>query len=275
MRRLPPEAAARYRQDGYCVVAGCVEHQHIDAYLRDLTQVVAAQLDSLGLPSLRDGFDLDALYDQLAVLHGHDQTAYVATLRVFNKLKSLYELFLADGIADACSELGVVLPLMHTLPLFHVMSYRLRLDEGYHGFEAHQDWTGLQTSLNAVVVWLPLHDIDRERFPLEVLPKSHLQGLWRETEGSEAFMPVEVAKGDAVFMTPFTVHRTGLSKTPRLRTAVSWRYEDALEPTFVERGYPFAQTRTVNHDLLFPGFPDAAQMHKLLIPHDRRSSTAS
>ena len=121
MRRLPPEAAARYKQDGYCVGAGCVEHQHIDAYLRDLTLVVAAQLDSRGLPSLCDGLDLDTLYEQLAVLHGHDQAAYVATLRVFNKLESLYELFLADGIAHACSELGVVLPLMHTLPLFHIM----------------------------------------------------------------------------------------------------------------------------------------------------------
>jgi ectoine hydroxylase-related dioxygenase (phytanoyl-CoA dioxygenase family) len=277
MPRLPSEARTSHTAQGYYVARGCVDHALIDALLQDINQVLTVQLDRCRLPSAASGEDLEGIYDKLKMLFRHDQAVYLATLRVFNKFKSLYELFLAESIASACSGLGMTLPIMHTLPLFHILSNRLVIDGGYHGFEAHQDWSGLQTSLNAIVVWVPLHDIDRGRFPLEVLPQSHLHGVCRgvlDGQGykiddsylvGQEFVPVTVRKGDVVFLSPFTIHRTGLTDTDELRLAASWRYEDALEPTFVERKYPFAQTRTVRHELASPDFPSSAQMRELLI----------
>jgi hypothetical protein len=265
VQHLSPDAAITYRQDGYLVARDLLDHRYIDTFVSDVMRILAEQLECQGLSPIGAASDLAACHQRLMLLHGHSQSTYLATLRVFNKLKSLYDLFLSAEIDRGCAALGVHVPLMHTLPLFHIMSHRLRLDDGYHGFEAHQDWSGLQTSLNAVVVWVPLHDTDSRRSPLEIVPKSHLNGLSRDTN-SVGFISLEVAKGDVVFMTPFTVHRTGLSDTPQLRLAVSWRYEDGVEPTFVSRGFPFAQTRTVTHELLFPDFPDRRQMARVLTP---------
>jgi hypothetical protein len=272
LRSLPSDACSRFERDGYYIANDRVPAHNIDAFLEDLSDILSAQLERANLSAPLSPDPVEAIYAKLTALHRFDQGVYLATLRVLNKLKSLYDLFLADGIAQACADLGVRLPLMHTLPLFHIMSNRLAIDQGYHGFAPHQDWSGLQTSLNTVVIWLGLHDIDERRFPLEVLPHSHLQGLCASTfDGSEhtldewcvarhAFVPISVRKGDVVLMSPFTIHRTGPCDSEALRLAVSWRYEDALEPTFVARKYPFAQTRVVNHALQEPGFPDSGQM---------------
>ncbi|QTN30431.1 phytanoyl-CoA dioxygenase family protein [Rhodoferax sp. AJA081-3] len=41
----------------------------------------------------------------------------------------------------------------------------------------HQDYWSVQGSLDGVVVWMPLVDVDKENFPLEVIPQSHLKAF--------------------------------------------------------------------------------------------------
>jgi hypothetical protein len=271
-----PEARTSFKTNGYYVAHGCIAHAFIDELLKDISKVLTTQLGHCKLASTGNSDFIEKIYGALKALYHHDQAQYLATLRIFNKFKSLYQLFLAKSIASTCSELGITLPIMHTLPLFHILSNQLVIDGGYHGFAAHQDWTGLQTSLNTIVLWVPLHDIDRDRFPLEVLPQSHLHGVCRGVlDGEEykiddtylagqEFVPLPIRKGDVVFLSPFTIHRTGMTSTDELRLAASWRYEDALEPTFVARKYPFAQTRMVKHELAFPDFPTSTQIRELL-----------
>ena len=273
---MRPETTTTFKADGYYVAHGCIAHAFIDELLNDIRKVLTTQLRHCKLSSTANGDCIEEIYGAMKALYRHDQAQYLATLRIFNKFKSVYQLFLAKSIAATCSELGVALPIMHTLPLFHVLSNQLVIDGGYHGFAAHQDWTGLQSSLNTIVVWVPLHDIDRGLFPLEVLPQSHLHGVCRGVlEGEEYkiddaylagqdFVPLPIRKGDAVFLSPFIIHRTGMTNTDELRLAASWRYEDAVEPTFVARKYPFAQLRVVKHSLVFPGFPSSGQIQELL-----------
>lgn len=274
-RALPAAALAAYLEAGYCVGTGLLAEQCIDRFLQDVGGVLRAQLEHRGLPVNACG-DLDGIDANLATIHGHDQTLYIATLVVFSRLKSLYDLFMSDRIAAACRQLGIAVPFMHTLPVFHILSNRLRIDGGYHGYDVHQDWTSLQSSLNAVTVWVPFHNVDGTRFPLEVLPQSHLQGLYRGAVhnneypidpanfADKPFTAVEVKKGDVVFMSPFAIHRTRITDSEALRIAASWRYEDAVEHTFIDRKYPLAHTRVVRHDLFYPNFPDAEQMRQLL-----------
>jgi hypothetical protein len=273
--RLPLGARATYNAQGYFIGKGLIAHRYVDAFLHDLHLVLTAQITHHELQA-QPGAGLESIYGNLVTLHRHDQEIYLATLRVFSRLRSLYELFLSESVEHACSDLGVTLAMQHTLPLLHVMSNNLRIDSGYHGFDPHQDWTGLQTSLNTVVVWVPCHDIGLDGFPLEVLPRSHRQGLCRgaladndykldpSCWADRDFVPLEACKGDVVFMSPFTIHRTGQRGGSDLRVAVSWRYEDALEETFVDRGYPFAQAKLVRHALQFPEFPTPDEMRRAL-----------
>ena len=170
MHSSTDDAHAHYETDGYIVVRGCVDGVMIDGFVENVDAVLVAQLEqSAGSPfPAQPG--IDGIYERLKALYQHDQEIYVATLRVFNKFKSLYDLFLSPGVRDTCRDLGVVLPMMHTLPLFHILSHALKIDGGYRGFVAHQDWHGIQTSVNAIIVWLPFHDIARDRLPIEVSP---------------------------------------------------------------------------------------------------------
>lgn len=159
----------------------------------------------------------------------------------------------------------------------HIMAKELEIPDGYFGFVPHQDFPSVQGSLDGVIVWLPLVDVDRDNYPLEVIPCSHFEGVlparehgnatW-ETDTSrysdEDYVPIEVNVGDVVFMSLFTIHRTSTKgKTGRLRLAASTRFDNADEKTFIERCYPTAYTRNVRREQYFPGFPTVTQVAKI------------
>jgi hypothetical protein len=274
----PLDMNEQYVEHGFFVARDLIDHRYIDAFVEDMGRVTESHLAHYGLPCVSTT-SVETLGVNLATLHRFDQSLYLATLRVFGKVKSLYDLLFAPEIAATCTRFGIELPMLHTHPLFHIVSHELRLAQGYNGFAAHQDWSGLQTSLNTVVVWLPVHDVAPDRFPLEVLPGSHRYGLCRGVlidndyqidrayYAEKPFVALEAHKGDVVFMSPFTIHRTGIAEGGQLRIAASWRYEDALEPTFIARKYPFAQSRLVRHEMIVPGFPDAGQLMTALKRH--------
>ena len=56
-----------------------------------------------------------------------------------------------------------------------------------------------------------------------------------------------------------------MTDTAQLRIAASWRYEDAIEPTFVARRFPFAQGRSIASELFVPGFPSADELLRTLL----------
>ncbi|MEK9774404.1 MAG: hypothetical protein VW298_02200, partial [Candidatus Woesearchaeota archaeon] len=56
----------------------------------------------------------------------------------------------------------------------HIMSTSLKVPGGYHGFGPHQDWLSVKGSLDGLISWIPLVNIDRELYPLELIPGSHI-----------------------------------------------------------------------------------------------------
>lgn len=271
--RLESMAAAgqsksdRYLADGYYISKSIVPVDRVIELLSEIDLLLIGILQTIGLPIVEKKDRIESIHGNLITLHRHDQDLYIRTLRIFGYLQSLYHLFSTPAILETCKEFGVRLPFSHTQPIFHLLSNSLKIARGYFGFSAHQDWSGLQTSLNSVVVWAPFHSIDCACFPLEIIPSSHRQGLCAGKQtGNDyelaqdyvthcRFDSVDVSEGDVVFMSPFLVHRTGLSETKQIRIAASWRFEDGLEKTFIERGLPLAQSRRVSHQLVTPGFP--------------------
>lgn len=264
----PAAFRACFDADGYAVVRGVISPEALQCVESDVRAIVNAQLARLG----RDVSANGPLFEALVALHRADLERYLQTLRLAAKLVSVFGLYAEGGVQKLSQTLGVTLAAWQTAPVLHVMSERLRIPGGYHGVDVHQDWPALQSSLDAVTVWIPLYDVDEGCFPLEVVPASHLRGLLRgrpskhiyeiepaELEGLQ-HVPLAVPRGGVALMSGFTVHRSGLQGGDRLRFAFSHRYENALEPSFVERGYPTAQSRVVRRDLMLPDFPDAAQV---------------
>ena len=92
---------------------------------------------------------------------------------------------------------------------------------------------------------------------------------------AEGFVPVEAARGDVVFMSSFAVHRSGTRGDERLRVATSMRYENAAEPHFIERSYPFAHKRSVVGQLITPDFPTPAQVRRVFEAPDQAAAGGS
>lgn len=199
----------------------------------------------------------------LKSLFDEDVDKYVSYLSAMARQAGLQSVILLKP--DFYTFLGIETPLIVGPPVIHVMSPDLKIPGGYYGTAAHQDWASVQGSLGMVTLWMPLTDAGIGNFPLEVIPGSHKQGLREgkmngsvlEIECDEReFVPVECKAGDVVFISGFTVHRTGAGEG--FRISVSQRFDNADEPGFVERGYPCAQRRVVDREI--PWKPSVEQV---------------
>jgi ectoine hydroxylase-related dioxygenase (phytanoyl-CoA dioxygenase family) len=267
-----PSATEEYMRDGYYVARDILSLKKISFLRRQMATVLAQQLRFLG-EDIEPSGDQHALFHIMKRLFDSDRNRYLASLRLISKLCSLQTLMSDPVIVRFVTALGIELPVMQSRPVFHVMSHQLAFENGYFGFGVHQDWPALQSSLDMVTAWIPFVDVTRDLFALEVIPGSHVHGLLPGKAGdhileidpaqyhSADFFAVEARQGDVVFMSGFTLHRSGQQGNPdSVRLAASCRYENAMEKNFVAHAYPFSQHTVVNRELLFEDFPTAQQV---------------
>lgn len=131
----------------------------------------------------------------------------------------------------------------------------------------------MQGSLDSVVVWVPLADVDVKLGALEVVPGSHKLGLLttevvnsfgkvdRFDDGD--FISVEARQGDVLFFSSFLVHRSGVNTTDSIRWSCHFRYNNLSEETFIERGYPHPYLYKPQEELITADFPDTERLAKL------------
>lgn len=251
----------QYNRDGYVVVKpnpleGCEPEETL--------YVFAEILDFFRLSRIPDAMP-EYLFSIMKTLFDYDIDRYMATLSLCARAHQEY--FTHMRLVESIEDLGLKFPVGLS-PVMHVMSSELHIPNGYYGTAAHQDWPSTQGSLDSVTVWIALTDAGIGNFPLEVIPGSHKQGLREgklngsvlEVDADDRdFIPIECKAGDVVFLSGFTVHRTG--KGNGFRVAVSQRFDNADEPTFIERGYPCAQKRIVDREIRWR--PTVEQVQKV------------
>lgn len=255
MSRTAREA---YETDGFYIAHGLLDCALINETVTSLKQAYDKVLRSKGVDAGTDiAASMKHLYDVDLNLYKQVTGALWRKLSIYNLL---HHPAIAGFLHDNLGWNDIYIPGGQVV---HIMSEMLRIPGGYYGFSTHQDWPSVRGSLDGMVVWLPLVDVDKDLYPLEVIPRSHRNGLlplnqdpnnpWElcpDSYNASDFVPVEVKKGDVVFMSNFTVHRSGTHGRPdRVRLACSTRYDNGDEPTFIERGYPTAYVRSVNRYL--------------------------
>jgi hypothetical protein len=263
----------QYKSNGFFIAKCLLDRQCVDNISCSIAKTFSDQLRQISVDIEGMG-----LFDAMQVLHRYDLERYKKTAGAVWRKLDIYQLlhdpritgFLSDkfGWRDIFVSGGQVA---------HIMAHELKIPDGYFGLAAHQDFPSVQGSLDGVVVWLPLVRVDRDNFPLELIPGSHKRGLLQmEGSGSASwqlrpdqyqeqdFIPAEVDVGDVVFMSMFTVHRSSINGTPgRYRLAVSTRFDNGGEATFIDRCYPSAYQRSVHRAQYFPDFPALEQVEKV------------
>lgn len=261
-----------YRKQGFYIARGLNSEVQARALLQKVYQLFHLQLCRFE-PSLES--NPDNLYSEMQKLLKHDVNAYLAAARRSSKLVDLHRYLSHDNILSALSDLAVELPTVVTEPILHINADKLAIPGGYMGFAPHQDWPSIQGSLDCVVVWAPLVEINDVNFPLQVIPNSHKNGLLKGKEtanlyevdptlyNSDDFISINVKPGDVIFMSSWTVHRTGINNSHGFRMACSTRYDNCTEQTFIDRGFPCAYKRSVERKLITPSFPTTENITRL------------
>lgn len=207
----------------------------------------------------------NTLHESMINLYKYDLSSYKKVSASLWRIYDLFELVQNKDVIDFLrNELNYENIFLSGAQIFHIMSNYLKIPDGYFGLGAHQDFDSLQGSLDGVVVWVPLVDIDENLFPVEIIPGSHKKGPlpqlklttgagWQvqpEYFNEADFIPVKCKMGDIVFMNTFTIHKSSQKGDDRLRLAFSSRYENGIEPTFIKRCYPTGYTRGVHREQL-------------------------
>jgi hypothetical protein len=256
----------QYLIEGYFVGRNLIPADVLQTINREISKLFAMQLGRLGLP-VAPGESREAFLNNAKALLLADIPTYISTARITQMLPSVHRLLISEPIMKFVSELGISFPVISTKASIHIMSDDLKIPNGYHKTPPHQDWRSIQGSLDCIVLWLPTTPVSSKSHPLEVAPKSHLYGLLPTAEhimtpavhdsriSPDMFVPVPVEPGDVIAFSSFMVHRTGEQGDGLVRTAVSGRFNNAAEPTFVAHGYPTPYSYSYRKDLMFENFP--------------------
>jgi hypothetical protein len=256
----------QYLADGYCVARNLIPTPELQCINVEISELFATQLRRLGLPVV-PGDSREAFRSNATALLQADVPTYISTARVTQMLPSVHRLLISEPIMKFVRELGIAFPLISTRASIHIMSDDLKIPNGYHKTPPHQDWRSVQGSLDCVVLWLPTTPVSESSHPLEIVPRSHLLGLLPTAEhimtptvddariSPDRFVPIPVEPGDVIAFSSFMVHRTGEQGDGLVRTALSGRFNNAAEPTFVQHGFPTPYSYSYRKDLMFENFP--------------------
>lgn len=261
-----------FNQQGFVVYSKLFPKDVIAQIKSEITQVLDRTLLSTGV-CLHE----NSIEKKMILLYQKDLQLYLGTIRALSRLFSIQQSFVSEQVQRLCRELGIVQPLIPTGPVFHVMSDQLKIPGGYFGQGVHQDWSSMQGSLNALVLWVALTEVSDHNYPVEVVPCSHLKGLIKgkitehyfevpeDMFEAEAFKPVSCQPGDALVFSSFLVHRSGMKGKSGFRLAVSFRFDDAAEEQLITRHYATAYKRSVDRNIKENDIPSVEQVQQKYI----------
>jgi ectoine hydroxylase-related dioxygenase (phytanoyl-CoA dioxygenase family) len=259
---------AEFNQNGYVIVEDFFDDTQLQHILSGFNQLVSQQLHFLACQPL------DSLEQNLLLLFKQDLTRYLNTIKAFSRIAAIHQAFNSEKFYQLLQLMQIQCPTIPTGPVVHLMSDQLKVPGGYFGQGAHQDWSSMYSSLNALTFWVALTDVGQTNFPLEVIPGSHLNGFiegqatdhYFELDltryNSTLFQIVEVKAKSAVIFSPFLIHKTGLNSCAGFRLATSYRVDDSADLYHTEQGYYTAYTRSVNRTIDSSNRPTAELIKK-------------
>jgi len=162
-------------------------------------------------------------------------------------LPSLYQLAVNEGLLNWVSSLGdIPNPIMCTRPVLYFNHPELAKSKEYYMTPTHQDWSSMRSSLNSLIVWIPLVDVDDQNGSIIIYPGSHKLGIldWKSEGGFakvekpniEPIQP-KLKVGDVAIFSSLLVHESGKIKDDSIRFSCHFRYTDINNLEYIERGF--------------------------------------
>lgn len=268
---------AFYKKEGYLLLKNFAPRSEVQEILDQARQIFQIQFVNRKYTTVLLAKDeAEGVYNEnLYRLFAEDLPTLMNCGKQIQHLISLHRFSLHERILNVLAEIGLQFPVISTRPVMFFNHPRLAQKKVFYKVDAHQDWRSMQGSLNSVVIWFPLVDINKDLGALEIVPGSHLSGLMTEKieQGfgmvhvdeamQQKMIQVEVEQGDALLFSSFLVHQSGENITDKPRWSCHFRYNDLEEPTFVDRHYPHPYLYKPLEELITPGFPTPDMLETL------------
>lgn len=261
----------KYNKDGFVILKSFFDPKVIDAIRNEAKEVFGIAISKNNIyydPTSEESFT-KALFKLFEVSYNDFLGAAKAAQHIIN----MHRIAVSEKLITLVKEYGIKSPIFCVKPIIYFNSRHLSKIEGHYKTPPHQDWRSMQGSLNSMVVWIPLVDINKDLGAVEFVSGSHTKGLldtdtdewFRHVSDKEIkeedFIPAEVEKGDVVLFSAFSVHRSGNNITDKIRWSMHFRYNDASEKTFIDRGMPHPYiVYKPNQDIITPDFPKEQQL---------------
>jgi len=265
------QAAQSFARLGYVVIPRAADDGLLKLIERDLADVFYRRARAAGLSAARP-VSYDDLSNLIIALKQHDQSAYLQAAKTANHLASLSQLCVSPQVMALVHDLGLLTPTIATRTVLHFMANSLAIEGGYLKTPPHQDFRSVQGSLNSIVLWTPLADVGPDDYPVVVADGSHRLGLLPSAEhvfGHQIepasiagldFHPVHLKRGDILVFSTLLVHATSETGGERVRIAASFRFNDAADSSYINRGLPIPYIYKADMALRTPDFPTPADM---------------
>ena len=152
----------------------------------------------------------------------------------------LYQLAFNPELIDYIEALGIDFPNMCTRPVLYFNHPQLAKEEVYYKSPLHQDWPSMESSLNSLVVWVPLVDVNKENGSILIWPETHKLGPQPyNTVGGFASVKIEgepiqfeMEVGDIVIFSTLLIHSSGDITNDTIRWSCHYRFTNMLETNF-------------------------------------------
>jgi phytanoyl-CoA hydroxylase len=263
-------------ENGYVIVKQLFPKERIQSLRKKAQYLFQQQLISTKIiPDFLENYSEEEFNLKLVELFQKYPERIVSTGKHIQHMIDLHLISLDSEIENRLKEIGLSFPNICTRPMLYFNSRKLAKKQVYWKTDPHQDWRSMQGSLNSIVVWLPLIDVDKSLGALEIVPKSHhfgLQtdsfdsgfGMLKEEEANKhEWVSVELEEGDALFFSTFLFHRSGENSTENgVRWSCHFRYNDMNEKEFIDRGYPHPYVYHPNPDIITPDYPKEENIRK-------------
>lgn len=252
---------------GYQVLKNVFPQSLIHGIRHEVKQIFFTQMIRKGVAPENMDLDSDEFDEMMGVFFKEHQSTYLDCGKQVQHIWSLHELSLSNKIRKILLRHNMKVPHISTRPVVYINGKHVSKAAVNHTVPAHQDYVSMQGSINSLVIWIPLLNVTVSNGALQIVPKSHLQGVVGNSGSDKAdgfsvipddpklkYMDAELVVGDALLFSSLLVHRSGKNDSGKIRYSCHFRYNDLAEKSFIDRGYPHAYQYFPINEVLRPEF---------------------
>lgn len=242
--KLSQDQTDQFERDGVIIARGALTDSDLQPVIDELAAWIDARADALHAEGKIQDLHEDAPFSQrYGLLFGQCQEIGKGMDIMHYRGRAIFHFLHNPNLLDAVE--GLTGPEITCNPIQHLRAKPPeRFDpapsgHSFHVVPWHQDAGVMMPEAegsNVITCWLPLGDATVEMGCMEALPGVHEQGYLRhKKEGGTTIDPelmpgvepvaLECRKGDVVFMSRFTPHRSTPNRSEHCRWSLDLRYQ--------------------------------------------------